>query len=45
MEADSFKCACCSAEFSIDFDEDLREEQEVQYCPFCGSILTEELEF
>ena len=37
------KCANCDAEFSIGFDTD--SNPEIEYCPFCGSPLTEELDF
>lgn len=33
-------CTNCDAEFSVDRFDD--EEEEIQYCPFCGSHLWDE---
>lgn len=39
-EDDIVLCVNCDAEFSVNRFDD--EEEEVQYCPFCGSHLWEE---
>lgn len=35
-------CGACDVEFNIAYNED---EGELQYCPFCGDELIEELDF
>lgn len=37
-------CEGCGAEFSVELTYDEYEEMTVQYCPVCGTSLTEEEE-
>ena len=37
-------CAVCSAEFEVISDLVDADEQNVQFCPFCGSELDEDVE-
>lgn len=38
----SVECASCNAEFHIACDED---QGSIDYCPFCGEEIIEELDF
>lgn len=38
---EEIKCASCDSEFTIIHEEELK----IEYCPYCGSLLSEELEF
>ena len=43
-DTDIILCTNCDAEFTVNrFDDE--EGEEIQYCPFCGSHLWEDVDF